>query len=247
VKEKCFISGFKKSKDRKAIERENRDRLILTVAKQMLADGGLPSLSMQAIADHTEYSKGTIYQHYGCKEDVVARMVIDCGQNLVRCIEEALAKGNSPREKIVLVSSVFFMNRKNEPVLSPLVGNIQSADFKAKISRPLQDQIAQVDAQMLQSALQLFDGVAGFDEQKKLDATFGWWSMQWGVLDILVNQWDLDQLGFSDPEQRYFRNLHIYLDGLGLPADATCHDWQCLQSQAQKIIKNIQLNNEDQS
>ena|GEM_PF-1945426 len=247
MKENCFITGFKKTKDRKALERENRDQLILSVAQKMLAEGGLQALSMQAIADRTDYSKGTIYQHYGCKEDVVARMVIGCGQNLVRYIEAALTMGNSSREKIVLVSSVFFMNRKMEPVLSPLVGNIQSADFKAKISKPYQDQIAQIDAQMLQSALLLFDGVAGFDEQKKLDATFGWWSMQWGVLDILVNQWDLDQLGFSDPEQRYFRSLHTYLDGLGLPADGTCHDWERVQSQAQKIIKNIQLNEEAQS
>ena len=134
-----------------------------------------------------------------------------------------------------------------EPVLSRLVGNIQSADFKTKISQPYQDEIAHIDGQMLQCALALFDGVAGFDQQKKLDATFGWWSMQWGVLDLLANNWDLAQLGFAEPEQRYFRSLHLYLDGLGLPADDTCHDWQQLQSHAQKIIKILQPNEEAQS
>ncbi len=247
MKDKCFITGFKKTKDRKALERENRDKLILTVAQQMLAEGGLSALSMQGIADRTDYSKGTIYQHYGCKEDVVARMVLGCGQKLVGYIKAALAKGGSSREKVVLVSSVFFMNTQMEPVLSRLVGNIQSADFKTKISKPYQEEIALIDSQMLQCALSLFNGVAGFDEQKKRDATFGWWSMQWGVLDLLANKWDLAQMGFADPEQRYFRSLHLYLDGLGLPADDQCHDWQQLQTQAQNIINAFQLNEEAQS
>lgn len=243
MKDKCFISGFKKSKDRKAQERENRDLLILDVASTLLVEGGLQSLTMQAIANNTDYSKGTIYQHYGCKEDVITQLVIISSQQLVSLIEKALLSGLSLRHKIALVSTVFFLNAQSQPEVARLVGLVKSADFRTKVSAKYGEKLAENENIMLQHILSMFGSGSGFSEQKILDAAFGWWSMQWGVMDIMSNGWDVEKLGYKEPEQCFFRSLHLYLDGLGIEVDPQCHEWTALQAQAKIIIK-MENNNE---
>ncbi len=70
--------------------------------------------------------------------------------------------------------------------------------------------------------------------------------MQWGVMDILANGWDVAKLGYSNPQECFFSSLHFYLDGLGIEADDKCHDWPALQAQAKIIIK-LENNNENHS
>ncbi len=244
MKDKCFISGFKKTKARKSQELESRDLLILEVARQLLEEGGLQGLSMQAIANHTEYSKGTIYQHYGCKEDVITQLVITSSQRLVSLIESALLSGVSLRHKIALVSTVFFLNAQSQPEVARLVGLVKSADFRVKVSAQYNLKLEENEGIMLQRVLSMFGSGSGFGEQKALDAAFGWWSMQWGVMDILANGWDVAKMGYSQPEQCFFRSLHFYLDGLGIETDDKCHDWSSLQVQAKTIIKMQNNDNE---
>ena len=42
----------------------------------MLLEKGYLGLTMDRIADEAEYSKGTIYQHFTCKEEIVAALGI---------------------------------------------------------------------------------------------------------------------------------------------------------------------------
>ncbi len=54
-------------------QREIRDRelLILDNAAELLYQEGYAGLSMERIAEAIEYSKGTVYQHFKCKEEVL--------------------------------------------------------------------------------------------------------------------------------------------------------------------------------
>lgn len=245
VKNNCFIKQLKKPKDRKAKEREDRDNLILMIAQGILAEGGLQALSMQGIADRTDYSKGTIYQHYGCKEDVVARLVMNNAQSLLGYMDLAQAAGKSIRHKVILVSAAFFMNAKLNTEVVRLVGGVKSADFRKNLSEPYQEELTKIEASMLRRALSLFGQGADLDQQKMFDAAFGWWSMQWGVMDVINNEWDMASLGYADPEQCFFRSLHFYLDGLGIPTDARCHDVAAVKKQTQKIFENENRSNKE--
>jgi len=225
------------SKDRKLKERQGRDELILSVAKQLLVEQGMAGLSMQAIADQTDYSKGTIYQHYGCKEDVVAKLAISCGEGLISMIDLALKSAHSVRHKVVLVSAAYFINSQAQPEVTKLVSNLNTPEFKEKVSQKLLDEFKGNEDIIIKRILTLFSEGTGFNSSKVMDAAFGWWSMQWGVQDILAKGWDMQDLGFANPVQYFFRSLHIYLDGLGVPEDKTCHDWEQLRLQAQQIFQ----------
>ena len=65
---------------RKERQRAERDELILRVARELLLEKGYLGLTMDRIAKATEYSKGTIYQHYSCKEEVVIALAIQTAE-----------------------------------------------------------------------------------------------------------------------------------------------------------------------
>jgi AcrR family transcriptional regulator len=58
-------------KEREVRERELR---LIEVARRMLVAQGYAGLSMDRLAEATEYSKGTIYQHFKTKEDLVTAL-----------------------------------------------------------------------------------------------------------------------------------------------------------------------------
>ncbi|MDH4361855.1 MAG: TetR/AcrR family transcriptional regulator, partial [Nitrospirota bacterium] len=57
--------------ERKKREYTQRESLIIDAARKLLLDRGYLDLNMDQIADVTEYSKGTIYQHFSCKEEIL--------------------------------------------------------------------------------------------------------------------------------------------------------------------------------
>ncbi len=230
---------LKLPKDRKANERLQRDELILSVAQQLLIEKGLQGLSMQGIANNTQYSKGTIYQHYRGKEDVVAKLVIRCGERLIKMIDLALEQGNSIRHKIVLVSAAFFVNAQVQPETAILVAKVKSEDFQIKLSQEHQLELKALDDEVLRRVIALFSQGTEFNDEKVRDAAFGWWAMKWGVHDVLSNTWDMSRLGFSDPIAFFFRSLCIYLDGLEVPKDDTDFEWSKIKLEVQILFKDF--------
>ncbi len=61
---------------RKQREIRQREAYLLDVARKMLMEHGFSGLSMDRLAEATEYSKGTVYQHFSTKEDLVAALAV---------------------------------------------------------------------------------------------------------------------------------------------------------------------------
>jgi AcrR family transcriptional regulator len=228
-----------KSSERKIQERHHRDLLILSVARSLLAEQGVEGLSMQAIANSTDYSKGTIYQHYHCKEDVITKLVSLSGIKLVAMIDEALKQGKSLRHKIMLISAVFFMNARQQPEISSLVSMVKSPQFQGKISAENKVLIAELDHAILSRIMNLFVEDTGFNCQQVKDAAFGWWSMKWGVQNVLLNEWETETLGFTEPLEFFFRSLNVFLNGFGVADDENCQSWSQIQAQGQSIVSQF--------
>jgi AcrR family transcriptional regulator len=63
-------------------EIQQREKTILEVARKLLLAHGYFALTMDRIVAQTEYSKGTLYQHFSSKEDVLA--AIEAEADIVR-------------------------------------------------------------------------------------------------------------------------------------------------------------------
>ena len=88
---------------RKQREIAAREELILDTAANMLVERGYLGVTMDRIAAATEYSKGTIYQHFPNKEEIVAALAIESSERRVALFEKAATFAGRPRERMAAV------------------------------------------------------------------------------------------------------------------------------------------------
>ncbi len=88
---------------RKQREVAQRDQLIRDTARQMLLGEGYHALNMDRIAEAIEYSKGTVYQHYSSKEDLIAALAVETCAKRTAMFQRAVGFRGRPRERIAAV------------------------------------------------------------------------------------------------------------------------------------------------
>jgi AcrR family transcriptional regulator len=86
---------------RKQREIQQREELLLALARKMLIEQGYAGLSMDRLAEASEYSKGTIYQHFATKEDLVTALAMQSNAQRVALFDRARAYNGRPRERML--------------------------------------------------------------------------------------------------------------------------------------------------
>ena len=69
----------------------------------MLVEVGYLGLSMDAIAAALEYSKGTIYNHFSCKEEIIIALAVETMEKRASMFEKAAALAGTPRDRIIAI------------------------------------------------------------------------------------------------------------------------------------------------
>lgn len=69
---------------RKALEVAEREQRLLRAALDVVARDGLHNLTLARLATETSYSKGTIYNHFTCREDLLVALSTDSAKRQLR-------------------------------------------------------------------------------------------------------------------------------------------------------------------
>lgn len=97
---------------RKQREVAQRENLFLDIARRLLLDHGYHGLTMARVAEIAEYSKGTIYLHFSCKEEMIIALVTRGMERRLEMMERAAAFVGRPRERLVaLGEAIEFFSR----------------------------------------------------------------------------------------------------------------------------------------
>jgi len=86
--------------ERKSREREERRRLILESAKDLILERGVGALSMQDIADATELSKATLYLYFDNKEAILTRILDEAEESFIAYVEARIDPATSGIEAL---------------------------------------------------------------------------------------------------------------------------------------------------
>jgi AcrR family transcriptional regulator len=213
-----------------------RDGLILSAANNLFAQQGYHATTMQNIADTIGYSKGTIYQHYTSKENVLAKLFIQCGETLLINIKKVIDAELDSRQSILLITGIFLKHTREQPGVAGNVPLVQSPCFIAKLASDLQQQIETSEQAILALVFGLFSDCHGFDHNRVKAATFGWWSMQSGVQNLMISGWDISVMGFKSPEEHAIESINFYIDGLSIDSQQTHLSWSDVKLKMQNIL-----------
>lgn len=90
---------LKTTHNRKQREYEAREQLLIRIADNILSKDGEVELNMDKIASKSEYSKGTLYKHFGCKEDLLTAIYYEKFQVLFGLFKKVMVMPMSTRDR----------------------------------------------------------------------------------------------------------------------------------------------------
>ncbi len=204
---------------RKQREIEQRESLILNVAREMLVQQGYLGLRMDSIADRIEYSKGTIYQHFPNKEEIILALA---NQALVKRSEMfslAVTLRKTPRERLSAVGAAAELFVELYPHFFQVEQIIRinsvwekTSEKRQKVMRSCESRCMAIISGVVRDAVAHGDLVLPPDVTPE-DIVFGLWSINIGAFSILSSSDSLQEIGIRDPVLALRTNINLMLDG----------------------------------
>jgi AcrR family transcriptional regulator len=204
---------------RKQREIADREGNILHVARRMLKERGYLGLSMDAIAAELEYSKGTIYNHFPCKEEIIIALAIETMNKRSEMFEKAALHSGRSRVRMCAIgvaSELFVRLYPDHFEVEQLIRSSSIWD-KTSESRRLKMHAGESRCMGIVGGI-VREGIAQ-DEvtlpegMTAEDLVFGLWSLSFGAYSIIVTTESLAGHGVHDPYLAVRQNITMLLDG----------------------------------
>jgi AcrR family transcriptional regulator len=222
-------------KKREILERENK---ILNVARPMIVHEGYNGLSMDRIAENLNISKGTIYNHFSCKEEIIIALAI---QNVDKRLElfKTAAKFKGPhRHRMLAIGQAAEKFVQDFPEYFLFEQILRLSSVREKTSEKRQAVIRGCELQCMAVVAGVVDAAIAsgdFTLPKKTTSesiVFGLWSLYTGGYELMLGSDSLEQLGISDVYGLVRLHAIRLLDGF---------DWHPLSNtfDVDKVIKRI--------
>lgn len=214
--------------NRKQRERQLREQRILESAKSVLGDEGFASLTMERIAADIEYSKGTVYNHFSSKEDIISALAVGCMNNLLALFKRAASYQAPSRDRISAIVIAHSLYAKLNPIEFENIQMIKSRAIRLKVSANMQAQLLQLEQKITKTVIDIVkDGIAAAELPDEGDLTangivFGLWSMGYGSNLLSSSGIPFNKMGMCNPLDVMWNNSQRLLDS---------YQWQPLSRQ----------------
>lgn len=204
----------------RAWHKQQREQQLLQLAQHLLQQDGFTGLTMDRLTAVSEVSKGTIYNHFCSKEDLITALSVDSLQRQLVLFQQALTLPGHSRERALALHYAYYRFSTTEPtlflcLLSATTPAVVEKSSTARLAQrqALEQQLLwcceQVIAQAItDKALQLQTG-RGIDE-----LTYLQWALAFGGNALYG---PTQQMGFFrglEQQQLMLSGVNLLLDGL---------------------------------
>ncbi|MEN1680936.1 MAG: TetR/AcrR family transcriptional regulator [Planctomycetota bacterium] len=206
---------------RKQREIHEREQKILEVARAHLLGGGYLGLNMERIAAEMEYSKGTIYQHFRNKEEILIALANQALQLRTSMFNRAALWPGRSRERIAAVGAAAEAFVETAPHYFLVEQIVRASSIWEKTSPERREIMARCERQCVAIVSGVVrDAVAQGDldlpeHHSPEDVVFGLWSLCLGAQTISFSSDSLAEIGIPSPTQSLRRGQNQMLDGYG--------------------------------
>lgn len=222
-------------KKREILQREAR---ILEIARPIVVREGYHGLNMDRIAEQVQYSKGTIYNHFSCKEEIIIALAIQNASKRVELFKQAAQFKGCARHRMMAIGEAAerFVRKYPDYFLFEKILQLDSVREKTSEKRrsvinTCEMQCMDVVAGVVRDAIAAEELVLpkSFSPEKLV---FGMWALTSGAFSIVFTSESLSQMGLDDPFATVREHSDALLDG---------HNWHPLSQQfdSKKVLERI--------
>ena len=222
---------------RKEREKQERETKILQLAQEMLRDVGYLGLSMDRIAAQMEYSKGTIYQHFCNKEEIILALANEALETRMRMFEKAATWPGNSRERMAAIGAAaeeFVERYPQHFAVDQIIRSTsiweKTSEVRRDIMRSCESRCMQILGGIVRDALSHGD-LELPENRTPSDLIFGLWSLNIGAYTIVTSSDSLNEVGIPDPIAALRESQNRMLDGYGWRPLSTDYDFFSLMDQ----------------
>lgn len=222
----------------KKIELAERAQRILAVARPMVLELGYHGLNMDRVASELGLSKGTIYNQFANKEEIVIALATETAERRLEMFRQAAQFRDRSRFRMLAIGEAAerFVRQSPEFFRFEQILRLDSVWEKTSEERRLVMQNCEISCMATVAGI-VRDAIASEDLQLPDDMTpedlvFGLWSLSSGAYSIVLTSDSLSALGMSEPYGTVRRHMSRLLDGF---------QWQPLSDayDSQEIIERV--------
>ena len=226
-------------KKQKIAEREQK---ILHLARQMVLDGGYHGLGLDSVAVALSVSRGTIYNHFKCKEEIILALLVETMDKRRAMFQRAAAYQERPRIRLAAigVAAELFVRlypdhfRVEQIVKSDSIWG-KTTEERRTLVKTCQMQCVGIVAGIVRDGMA--QGHVTLPDNMTPEAVvFGLWSMTEGAYSIIATSDSMAELGIAEPFPAIRNNIHQMLDGYGWTPLSKDEDLNCAM---EKVITDV--------
>ncbi len=205
---------------RKKLEIQNRRQAIVQVARKLFKDKGYLGFNMDRVAQQMQVAKGTIYQHFANKEEVILAMAIETLEIRTAMFERAALFAGKSRERMAAIGCAAELFVRWYPDHFELEKVLSCGSIIEKTSEKLQGMKTAAEMKCIGLVAGIVrDGMACGDFPKSEfqpdQVVFGLWSNTYGGYSIMACSQTIAQMGIENGFQIVRENNNRLLDGYG--------------------------------
>jgi len=220
----------------KQIEIRQREQRILDTAYPLIRQGGLAAVSMEAIARRMNYTRGTIYNHFANKEDILLALAARAVSRRMTLFNHAASMGDGTRQRcaaIGIAAEVYVDVMANEFTIEQLIRHDavwkKTSPGRREVLGRCEAECIAVIGDVVGTAIDAGDlpvpaGVARGELIQQI--VFGLWSLVYGGLVLEATSPSLVQSGIRNPRPAIRRNCNALLDQLAWRPFFQAEDYQ---------------------
>ncbi|WP_072690658.1 TetR/AcrR family transcriptional regulator [Rhodococcus marinonascens] len=199
-----------RSGDRRRQRSEASRSAIIGAARQILADGGIEAVQVEAVADMVDMSVQTIYNRVGRRSQLLLAVGEQAMEECSQLLGDAFDTQGTPRERAGAIAAAYMTFASEHPSEFQLLANPVDDDARERLGELQRKEVARL-AQLLRDAWQSGDMALPSDPTQVAVAL---WAMMDGIVALRWKATQL-QLGQASFEQVSETAVSIMFSGLG--------------------------------
>lgn len=206
----------------KQAEIQAREAQFVRVAREiLLGPEGYQGVSIDRVAEETGFSRGTVYQRFRSKEDLVIALGVECRATLLAAMRGGARYPGRPRERMAALGEALRLYSRHHADDQRILKIIDADMILRRASANQQEVMNGYDVRVFATVLGVVQ--AGIDEgdlvlrgnSSASGLCFAFWAMIDGSFAASMGGAPLAEAGIADPTSEVVRNCHFLMDGYG--------------------------------
>jgi AcrR family transcriptional regulator len=230
---------FQLSQRQKAIL--DREASILKAARPLLLTEGYYALTMDRVASISSLPKGTVYQHFGCKEDLMLPLAIQSVERRSDFLQRgATFKGNA-RERMAALGEAMGLFVRLHPddahIIRMTGGSIREKASARRVNAVIQsarDSVGLVHGILLDAVAEGNLEISGIVSTERI--AFSLYSLTEGAFMLMEDGIPQTVFGMKNVPHEFWLGYNFLMDGLGWKPLYCEGDWEETLAQVRRTV-----------